>query len=113
MVPGVSMHPIQHAELVDVLCNFWKELRDPQSARSVLAEFKDGSRVLLLTGLWLVVEGVEMSGSAGHAEEDDSLGTGRQGSSLGAERGFCRGRFSLRAAKGIQGKIAKPAGCRA
>lgn len=76
MVPGVSMHSIQHAKLVDMLCNFWKELRDPQSALSVLAKFKDGPRVLLLTGLWLVVEGVEMSGATGHTEKDDSLGTG-------------------------------------
>ena len=102
-----SVHGVDEAEVIDVLPDVWKEFADVAAGLAVLLEvperleelalalfaegvFANADEVVALAiafdELGFVIEAVDMAGTAGHEEEDDSFGSAGEGGRLGRER---------------------------
>jgi hypothetical protein len=87
VIAGVRVHALEDAQLVHVPRGVGQQLGHPLTALAVTGEFEAGAGVRLLPGLRLVIEGVHLRGPAAHAEEDDTLGAGREGRDPGGGLG--------------------------
>ena len=87
VVRQVGVHAIDDAKIIGMLAHFGKELRDAETALSVLAKFERGSEELgagtdavpggsfprVFGQLRFVVERIDVRWPPAHAKEDDSL----------------------------------------